>query len=164
MSLPSKDQLREVLDYDQITGIFTWKVQTGRRAKIGDRAGYKDVRGYIIIGVLGVHQPAHRLAFLYMTGQIQKMIDHIDGVGSNNAWSNLREAEHCQNAWNTKIRNDNTSGYKGVHWNAQRGMWRSVIKCRGKRYDLGHFDDPAEAHLVYMQAAKNLFGQYARAQ
>lgn len=41
-------------------------------------------------------------------------IDHIDRNKANNHISNLRWCSRIENVLNTKIRKDNTSGYKGV--------------------------------------------------
>lgn len=36
-------RLREVLDYDAMTGIFSWKVSTTFRVKVGQVAGGTDI-------------------------------------------------------------------------------------------------------------------------
>ena len=91
------DDLRGLLAYDPSSGHFTWRVRRGRAAA-GKQAGYPQSRGYIQIGVRGSLYLAHRLAWLYMTGEWPVAeIDHRDGVINNNKWENLRPATRPEN-------------------------------------------------------------------
>ena len=95
-----------------------------------------------------------------MTGTWPKAeIDHIDRNGLNNRWFNLREASRSQNAGNTKTHTDNKTGFKGVCPNHKR--FSAMINEGGKTKYLGTFDTPEEAHEAYMQAARDLFGEFA---
>jgi hypothetical protein len=89
----------------------------------------------------------------------QSGTDHINGNGLDNRRSNLRVATVAQNLWNQGLRVDNTSGYKGVYPTGRR--WRSKIVVAGKRFELGVFDDPADAARAYDQAAREHFGEFA---
>lgn len=107
--------------------------------------------------------PLHRVVWLIMTGEWpQSLIDHRNLDGLDNRWCNLREATKSQNSQNTKIRRDNKSGYKGVFFVPQRGMWRADIRLPHVRKHLGFFDDPAEAHEAYAKAAAENYGEYGR--
>ena len=90
------------------------------------------------------------------------LIDHADRDGINNLSVNLRLATIAQNNANAKLRVDNLSGAKGVSWCKQYGKWRTVIGIKGKKKSLGRFDDLGEAKLAYQEAAKAIFGQFAR--
>lgn len=67
------EQLLEVLDYDEQTGVFRWKVKPARNVKIGAVAGSKhDSRGYSYVKILGVEVTTSRLAWFYKTGEWPK--------------------------------------------------------------------------------------------
>jgi hypothetical protein len=84
--------------------------------------------------------------------------DHRDGNRRNNTAGNLRPATSGQNHMNTGTPRHNTSGYKGVSWHKARGKWRATL---GSKH-LGHFDDPAEGHLMYLVAAVSAHGDFVR--
>lgn len=62
------ERLRSLLRYDPDTGTFVWAARTSNRIKIGDVAGRPHNRGYVAIGVDGRVYLAHRLAWLWVTG------------------------------------------------------------------------------------------------
>lgn len=89
--------------------------------------------------------------------------DHIHGNESrnDNRKSNLRMVTKSQNAMNQHIRNDNTSGVKGVYWNNHAGKWIADIQKDGKRHYLGMFSDFDDAAQVRRAAEQKYFGEYA---
>jgi hypothetical protein len=89
--------------------------------------------------------------------------DHIDRNGLNNQRSNLRMSTHSQNMMN-RTSWGKTSNYKGVSWYKRREKWQVVIGLNKKLFHLGYFDDEYEAHLAYCEKAKELFGEYWRAE
>lgn len=161
------ERLREVLAYDPLTGIFTWKMRTSNRISVGDAAGTQvqcKRSVYIFIGIDEVNYAAHRLAWMYVYGEEPAhQVDHKDTNGLNNAISNLRDATSIQNKINARRRVDNTSGFKGVSKHSVSGRWRAVIQRNGSQFHLGFFDDAKEAHEAYVRAAKELYGEFARA-
>lgn len=88
--------------------------------------------------------------------------DHINGNRLDNLRSNLRVVTNKQNVWNSGLRNDNTSGYRGVHFRKDRGRWTAEIKANGKKHCLGCYNTAEEAAVVYNRKAKELFGDFAR--
>ena len=103
-------RLKELLTYDPETGYFTRNVNV-KGANAGERAGTITAKGYIAIGIDRKHYLAHRLAFLYMTGEWPKeLVDHKDTIKINNKWENLREATNSQNKRNVGARKTNKSG------------------------------------------------------
>lgn len=91
-------------------------------------------------------------------------VDHVDGDGDglNNRRANLRPATQTQNNGNARRRRDNTSGYKGVYFDARRGHWAAQISIDGRRLHLGVFADPVDAARRYDAAAVYYFGEFAR--
>lgn len=163
MSKPTTEYVRSIFHYDPLSGIFTRLVSVNSRAREGDVVGTLDASGYLVVKIGGRSYKVHRLAHLYMTGHHpDDQIDHINGVRTDNRWSNLRPATQQQNGMNTKKRNDNVSGFKGVHWNKCKNKWRVQIQISGKKYHLGYFSTPEEAFAHYEGGATILFGQYKR--
>lgn len=106
---------------------------------------------------------AHRLAWFYQTGGWPKdEIDHKNGIPSDNRWKNLREATRSNQLHNTRMRSDNTSGYKGVCWAKKEGRWLASITLHGKSKFIGYYETPKKAHAAYCAAAKRLHGEFAR--
>lgn len=154
------ERLLELLKYNPETGKFRWiKKEQGRSV-------YRDVgcnrKGYLVIRVDGVLYEAGRLAWFYVKGEWPKLeIDHKDRDPMNNAWDNLREATSSEQKINTRLRSDNTSGIKGVHWSRQNQHWRAVVWKNGKHYQCGGFNTKEEAGEAYAQKVKELFGEFA---
>lgn len=156
-------RLRALLHYDPETGIFTWVQPTGRRVKPGQIAGSATGAGYLLIAVDGCRTYAHRLAWLYMTGEWpEREIDHKDLNPSNNIWNNLRVATSGQNKANQRIPVTNSSGFKGVSWSKKDKIWTAYITVGGKHRYLGGFHDPRLAARAYEQAAARHYGEFAR--
>ena len=149
------------LDYDPLTGDFTWRVTVNGRAKAGTIAGCKS-NEYWAIRVAGKLHLAHRLAWFYVHGEWPKQIDHINGIGSDNRIANLRLATPAQNAANMKRVKTNTTGFKGVSF--KKGKWRANIKHAGRAIQIGTFASPEEAHAAYIAASRQFFGEFARAE
>jgi hypothetical protein len=158
-------QLKRLLHYDPKTGIFTWLVNgKNQHQRVGKRAGGRTPDGRFTIGVAGHRYAVSRLAVFYMTGQWpQKLVDHKNCDGSDNRWSNLREATSSQNLHNMRIKNGNRVGFKGVIFDKYTGRYRARIRVNYRLVDLGRFDTPDEAHIAYIAAAKKYYGEFARA-
>lgn len=159
------ERLREALAYDPITGIFTWKVQTGRRIKVGDVAGHTTPRGYIIISIDGQRFMAHRLAWFYEHGEWPAGdLDHKNTFArGNNSIANLRPATRRQNNGNSRTPRTNTSGFKGVYWSRGAKKWAAQIRvASGRQKYLGLFERKEDAAAAYKTAAEREFGEFAR--
>jgi hypothetical protein len=89
------------------------------------------------------------------------VIDHINGNGLDNRRANLRLATVAQNAWNSKKRNSR-SGYKGVWFAADKGLWRAAIVYHGRRIHLGYFKNKIAAAKAYDAAARKYYGEFAK--
>ena len=126
------DYLTTILHYDPITGNFTWLQKRRGTATKGSIAGFNNGNGYQTIYVGRKRYRLHRLAWFYMTKEWPKdMIDHINGNGLDNRWCNLREATRSQNAQNSKLRNTNTTGVKGLTRDVTNNRWKAQIVVDG---------------------------------
>jgi len=159
----TQNKLHELLDYSIITGNFYWKVKPSRRVKAGAIAGTsKGNKGYVDIRIKRKAYQAHRLVWLYLFGKYpDNVVDHINGVKTDNSWINLRDITHSQNLRNCGLSSRNTSGYKGVSYMKGRNMYSAHIGYKGKQKYLGCFKEPKEAYKAYCEAAKELHGEYA---
>lgn len=152
--------LRALIHYDPTTGALMWAPASGRHGHVGTRTK----AGYIQIGWRFGKMYVQRLIWKYMTGRWPRdFIDHINGVRDDNRWCNLREASTQLNAVNCKLPKTNTSGYRGVcRARCKSKPWRAQVWVGGKRKALGNFATPEEAHAVYVAAAQELYGTFAR--
>jgi len=153
----SVDRLRELLQYSPHSGLFVRRRSiSGRNARKGAVAGCDNGQGYIVISVDRCVYRAHRLAFLYMTGHWPTdEVDHINGIRSDNRWSNLRNASTQENTHNqrTPQRNGST-GFLGVRFYG--GKFRAAIGLDGVRRHLGTFPSAELAHAAYLAAKRKL--------
>lgn len=162
MSLTA-ERLREVLDYDPETGIFTWSLTPRSGITAGGVAGTPNALGYIVIRIDRGRYQAHRLAWLYVTGVWPTAeIDHKNCTSNDNRFANLREAGRSQNIANSRRRSDNTSGFKGVTFHKASGKWHAKIWKDQKEISLRYYNTPEEAHAAYVAAATQLQGEFAR--
>lgn len=156
----TQGMLKELLDYDEESGIFTWKFSR-RGVKKGTVAGtLKD--GYININIFGRFYRAHRLVWLYFYGKFPvSYIDHIDGIRSNNRLNNLREATTSENNYNQRMSRANTSGVKGVSWYKRDNNWEARIGVKGKYLFLGRFSTIEEAEQAIKIKREELHKEFA---
>ena len=89
-------------------------------------------------------------------------VDHINCDKLDNRKSNLRLCTSSQNKMNVGLKSNNTTGYKGVSFRKDRNKYRASIELNGKTFRLGTYTDPVEAAKAYDEAAKRLFGEFAR--
>ncbi len=91
----------------------------------------------------------------------EQFVDHRNRNGLDNRRENLRTCTRSQNGGNRRINANNTSGYKGVWWNARRNKWQVALGLDGARMHLVYFTDPWDAAQAYNTAALIHFGEFA---
>lgn len=158
--------LKSILDYNPESGELTWKKRVGedRTTKswntryAGKVAGSK--RGSYWQLTIDDHSvKAHPIIWIWMTGEICPLIDHIDGDGMNNKWSNLRSLDMSRNIRKGKIQSNNTSGYKGVSFRSDTGRWTARCKIGGKYPSLGTFSTKEQAFSAYCAKVLEISGE-----
>ena len=150
----TQERLKELVDYNPETGVFTSKVKRGNSIWPGKVLGSKDSYGYIQFMLEGRMYRAHRLAWLFMYNEEPEIIDHIDRNKSNNKISNLRPATKEENAQNVELIKTNKSGVRGVSWSSARECWTASIYVNGASEFLGEFDTLEEAAEARREAEK----------
>ena len=153
--------------YDECQRLFEYKAgelirkrNVASMARKGDSAGWKQGE-YVRLKINGQPYLRHRIIFLMHYKHLPEFIDHIHGVSKGDFIWNLREATKSQNAVNSKIRRNNTSGFKGVSWHKDNRKWCARIRFNNKRIHLGSFNDINEAKNAYNEKSIELFGEFA---
>lgn len=155
-------KLLDVLEYNPATGEFFWKIEQGS-VKVGDAAGSVYKNGYRYIQIKGLDYRAARLAWFFVHGEdCNVYIDHVNGLRDDNRIDNLRPATNSQNQANRGKPVNNTSGIKGVQFDADRQKWRASITVNGKAKNLGRYDTSQEAQNAYEKAALQAWGDFAK--
>lgn len=171
--LPSVEYLESLLSYNPYTGIILWKERPvtdfknarsckawhtrykGKEAEAIHYAnGYREIR--LPDGRLYKTQ---RLAWkLHYREEPKSIIDHINGIPSDNRVVNLREATHQDNTRNSK--NTGNSSMKGV---SKDGSGYKVQWCIGDNnfYEKGFTSEECAAKR-YDEIVKDLYGEFAR--
>lgn len=161
------DVLRSLLDYDQETGVLTWKPRPAAMFRPGNQGAEVNAAtwntryagkpafaavtsdGYLYGGVFGRLHKAHRVCWAIHHGEWPaEDIDHINGVRDDNRITNLRAVSRAENARNKKRSPKNTSGATGVYWHNPTGKWLAHIGADGSKKHLGLFDDFSTAVAV----------------
>lgn len=157
------ERLREVLEYDPESGVWVWIARTGKKSKPGKIAGSVESHGYVVIRIDKGLYKAHRLAWLYMTGEWPKAtIDHKNLERADNRWVNLREATQSQNNTNRGLTGLNKSGFKGVSWEKLAGKWRAQGRAGRQAMYIGLYETKEEASAAYEAWAMEAHGEFYR--
>ena len=119
---------------------------------------YVDSNGYPKTNDDGKIKLFSRLALDCGEGQY---VDHVNGNTRDNRRSNLRIATPRDNSRNAKMQCNNRAGYKGVSLH-RGGKYRADIGFEGKNLYLGLYEEKESAAEAYDNAARKIYGEYAR--
>ncbi|RWK39229.1 HNH endonuclease signature motif containing protein [Mesorhizobium sp.] len=160
--------VRQFLDYDPETGALTWRARdekwfnSARAHRIwntknaGRPAGTLN-QGYVQIAIFRRTHHAHRMIWLWMTGETPEQIDHQNHNRADNRWENLRATTAAGNRKNQSRSRANTSGVTGVYWYKRDSKWQARIKADGVDLHLGYFADKTDA-IAARKRAEAKFG------
>ena len=85
---------------------------------------------------------------------IGNVIDHINGDGLDNRKNNLRVCTQSDNMKNIKMRKNNISGVRGVHWDKNAKKWFCQVQNNGKKTYLGLYKNLEQAKEVVLSHHK----------
>jgi hypothetical protein len=164
MSNLTKEYVRSFLHYDPDTGLMKRIMRrsfAGNWLPCNSVPKSKTIAGYLQINVDSRPYVVHRLAFVYMEGFMPDCdVDHINGVRTDNRWSNLRLVNRQDNLRNMGVRKDNTSGVPGVSYDKSKNKWHAYIHVHtSERLSLGYFPSIDEA-IAARKGAEMLIGYH----
>ena len=108
--------------YDKDTGILY--------GKYGKPIGSVNHHGYLMSRIDGKSQSVHRYVYMMVSGRdIPEgyQVDHINGIKTDNRWSNLRLVTQTDNMKNMKLFRNNKSGVTGVRFDRTRSRWKVTL-------------------------------------
>jgi hypothetical protein len=149
---PSRDELRDVFDYDKVRGCLIRK-STGNPAWEWDSHGRIEHKQRWTVQ-FGQSKWKHaRIVWAWHYGDPGPLqIDHIDGDRRNDRIENLRLATNSQN-------NANRKGSKGYSFRG--GRWCVDVMKDQVSHKGGSFKTEAEAAIVAKALKKALFGEFS---
>jgi len=108
----------------------------------------------------------HKKVYLHqlIIGKVPKgkIIDHINQNTLDNRKVNLRVANKSINGYNSKIRYDNISGFRGVSFDKARKLWIARIMINKKYVMLGRFATKQDALRRMDKEEIKIFGKTRR--
>lgn len=146
-----------MITYEEVRCLFKYDPITGHLLKKDKPVGTPHSLGYLKIKIKGKTYFVHRIIFLYCSGRWPNRIDHLNRNKSDNRLENLRECTNSNNGSNRGLMANNSSGFKGVHWQRSTGYWRAQVGYKV----IGHFKTKEEAALAYDAAALEHYGEFA---
>lgn len=117
---------------------------------------------YNYISMQRNHKNTSLHRFILNLNNFKPFVDHINGNPLDNRKHNLRICTQAENRRNSKIRKDNTSGYKGVVWSKWAKKWMCRININKKSIHLGYFMNPRDAAFFYNIHAIKYHGEFAQ--
>lgn len=127
--------------------------------------GYANLKRYLGI-VDGKQSQIKEYMHRIILGDVgDNHVDHINGDRLDNRKENLRLCTHAENCRNSKKRNNKSSKYKGVSRSLKRNLskpWTAQITINGGNRFLGRYAEEIEAAAAYNEAARKLFGEFAK--
>lgn len=146
--------LQQLLEYNPATGELFWRKRNEAlfdslrackswNGKYAGKLAFTSTHstGYLSGSVFGKSYLAHRVIWILYYGSDPDIIDHDNGVKSDNKLANLKDVSPTNSMRNTPKPKHNTSGIVGVHWASHISKWAATIKVNKKSNHLGYFEN-----------------------
>lgn len=160
MRITTQEYLREILHYDESSGVFTWNNVKSLKVKKGQIAGSVSSDGYVHIYHKNSRYKAHRLAWLYIHNELPNgVIDHINHIKTDNRIDNLRVVTPGDNSRNQPYYPREGAKYFGLRWSDKYAVWYAEIKHNNKTIYLGQFTNFLDA-VSARKSAENKFNYH----
>ena len=156
LKLPPLEVLNWLFRYCPITGkLYKIRRAGGRLYEKGREVTTVNSYGYLMVGITDSNATiksfmVHHICF-YMHNEIEPLsvVDHINGIPTDNRFSNFRLVNQSLNCRNRGMMSNNTSGHTGVTWDKSKEKWKAYARDNtGKSKHLGLFDEKEEAARV----------------
>lgn len=129
--------------------------------KIKDYCWFIDSNGYLVAKDEHHNNIKLHRKILNLEYGDNKCVDHINHDKMDNRKSNLRIVTNQQNMMNQKLKDCNTSGVTGVHWDNTNGYWVAQIGYNKQKIHIGNFSNFDEAVKARKKAEEKYFGEYS---
>lgn len=173
--LPDQSLLIRLIEYDPDTGTALWKPRVPSDFSDGSYSAERRCAafngayagkptftcpgnsGQVQAQIGGIHYGAHRIIWKMLFGDEPQEVVAINGNLLDLRLCNLKASAKIYTAKNLTMFSDNTSGVRGVAWDASRNMWKAFIKANDRSYFLGRYADFDQA-VIARQKAEDLHG------
>ena len=152
------EYIRRVLIYDPDGGLLYWRYRPDCTSYWNARHAYQPAgaigdQGYRRLKVSQSIFKASRVAWAYYWGGIgDEVIDHINGIRSDDRITNLRSVSLLENNQNRSANTTKGTGMSGVRFRPDSNRWAVTASRNHKQIQVGTYDTREEA-----SAAANLY-------
>lgn len=159
MAFESKEELyaflAEHIDYNPVTGVFKRKKDGKRLVVVDDKSSKLSPSAWLRANGRRVKFPLCKLAYYKVNGRLpahnlRLSVDELQRARRGVVrYAKLEQLSlfdaTCRGAKRSKL---NTSGYTGVSYDRNSGLWTAAVYIDRKKVWLGRYDTPEDAAIV----------------
>ena len=126
--------------------------------KISEYHWYIGAKGYVYGYIKGKSNTQYRMHRIIMgLGSKDQIVDHINGIRTDNRKQNLRIGTPKINSINR--RNTPNGKYRGVYKDKSRNSWMIQVRCNGRAYGGGRYKNKDDAARAVELLRRKVFGK-----